>query len=228
MRDNVSIRLLIPAAVMAAAFVATFTDGGDGRIVAQEQKKKEDAKPVSIAKDEIYTTSGEKGFKEQLYEGYVSGKDGKPKPAFSYTHDLKVICSHSMGASNIFMVRGNDIKQAVHGTRLIFALTDSADTPPDRDIDAKKIESEKFWVVVYLGSGWSGPPKWLFKSATIQQKNVEFQYYRPRAQVMATTADIRQYFYWLPLDGLKKGTYRLNLVDADKGHPVLTRYVDVP
>lgn len=203
-----------------------FIWGHDSR--AQEKRiAQKEPEPQTIPKNEVFTTSVEQGFKDRLVPAFRSTKDGD-KPAFPYSFDLKMINqdSQGMGASNIFIVRGDDVAQAVASTRLVFVTGGSADTPPENDISAKKIKSEKLWLVAYLGSAWSGPPKWRFKSANVNKQSIEFAYSTVMPAVM--TGDGLQYFYWVPLPPLKKGTYELKLRDADKGRPVLIRYVDVP
>src|SRR5689334_15794136 len=68
---------------------------------------------VSIANGSIYTTSTEDGFKKQLVALFHSEND-KPvfPPVFPYSYDLKIINqrSRTMGASNIFVVRGEEIE----------------------------------------------------------------------------------------------------------------------
>jgi hypothetical protein len=186
---------------------------------------KAETKSVSIPKEEVYTTSAEEGFKKRLRAEFYSKDD---KPVFPYSYDLKMInqSSRGMGASNIFLVRAEEIAQAVNGTRLVFETGRSADEPPGRDILQKKIKSDRIWLVVYLGAGWSTPSMFRFKSAAIQHQTVEFRY--GAKNPMVVTSDTMQYFYWVPLPALKEGTYELKLIDTDKGRPVLVRYVDVP
>ena len=190
----------------------------------QPQPDKADAKPVSIPKEQIYTTSSEDGFKKQLLALFRSKDD---TPVFPYSYDLKVIMqdSHGMGASNIFLVRGDDITQAVAGTRSVFATAESADHPPARDGRGRKVKSEKMWLVVYLGCRQSRPPVWQFESVKFHDQTIEFRYKSP--EILGGSGDGIQYFYWVPMPALKKGTYELKLIDAGKGRPMLIRFVDV-
>ena len=206
MRDNLSIRLLIPAAVMAAAYVATFTDGGDGRIVAQGQKKKEDAKVVSIAKDAIYTTSREPGFKKQLVALFRRDKDGREKGEYPYSYDLKMIEKDGMGASNVFIVRGEGINDAVSATRLVVTAGDSVDEPPKYDKNNERIDSKRHWLVVYLGTAGSEPPIWEVKSVFVSDRTIEFTYSKSKPRIR--THDVWRYYYWVALPELGVGTVR--------------------
>jgi hypothetical protein len=189
-------------------------------------------KPVSIPKEEIYTTSSERGFKEKLAALFLLDEKGEPrKPRHSYSVDLEEIRRHH-GASNIFLVSGKDLTTAIRSTKLLFVNGFPADSPPDEDFGGKPISTEKCWLVVYLGRGQSGPSKWTFKSCVVAGNTVEFAYEGlpplKEGELRGSTTDTIQYFYWVPLPELKKGPVELKLVDARRGRPMLTRSVDNP
>lgn len=227
-----SLAIAFCAAAVLAVMTLPYALPGDEKpkraneeAAAPGKAPKQDAadKPVSISKKEIYTTSAEAGFKKQLVAAFYSKDD---KPVYPYSHDLRVIESGRTGASNIFLVRGDDIATAVIGTRLVFASGHPADTPPARDLRSKEIKSKKYWLVVYLGAGFSTPPKWDFVGAKVSKNTVEFSY--KACDPIIASGDTIQYFYWLPMPQAERGTHELKLIDTDKGRPVLIRYVDIP
>jgi hypothetical protein len=226
MRATMIVMVCVFASALLFASNGTDTDAGDKKEPAKPPAA-ENEKPHSIPMDSIYTTSDELGFKKRLRALFVE-KDGSEKGVFSYSYDLKMIreASRSMGASNIFLVRGDDITAAVMSTRAVFATGDSADRAPDRNIQQKPIKSEKHWLVVYLGIGWSEPPRWTFKAATIHDRVLEFHY--GKVKVKSVSLDNIQYFYWVPLPPLQHGVFEAKLFDVDKGRTTLIRFVDVP
>ena len=128
-----------------------------------------------------------------------------------------------MGASNVFLVTGENIADAVSSTYWSFHLG-ICDEPAGPDIGGKQ-KSHKHWLVAYLGIGQGTPPQWLFQAATIQRQTLEVRYTKP--QYAKAGADKIGFFYWVPLPQLKAGTYEVKLIDADKDRVMLTRWVSV-
>jgi hypothetical protein len=197
---------------------------------AQQGNEKPEAKPdkvkqVSIPKDQIYTTSGEPGFKKQLVALFRRDKDGREKGEYPYSYDLKMIEKVGMGASNVFIVRGEEIKDAVSATRLVFDRGVGAEEPRKYDAEDQEIVSKRYWLVIYLGTFGSEPPVWQFKSMSISDRTIEFAYSKIKPRIH--THDVWRYFYWIQLGQLRAGTYELRLVDSDKKRLSLIRYVDV-
>lgn len=200
-----------------------------GTAQPQPGQKKDDERQM-IAKDQIYTTSPESGFKERLHALFFDTKKGENrKPVHPYSFDLDAIGKqHSV--SSVFLVRGKDVSEAIASTTRIHVDGYSPDSPPDQDIYGKPIKSENYWLVVYLGTSHSEPPRWKFKSCVVADTLIEFTY-EPReitGEPMGSSTDSIQYFYWVPLPPLKKGTFELKLIEAKKKQPRLIRFVDVP
>ena len=195
---------------------------------AQEEKTKEDkpqATQVSIPKDQIYTTSAEPGFKKRLVAVFRRDKVDREKGVYPYSYDLKVLENQGMGASNIFIVRGDEIKDAVSATRLVFARAVGADEPRKLDANDQEITGKRYWLLVYLGMAGSDPPNWQFKSMSVSDRTIEFTYSKMMPRIRST--DVCQYFYWVPLPELRTGAYELRLFDSGKKRPSLIRYVDI-
>jgi len=215
---------------LAFALIASVIGFGalpGGKKEAAKEEKKMAAKPVSIPKEEIYTTSSEGGFKKRLLASFHSTKEGeKRKPVYPYSHDLEVI-GRRHGVSSAFVVRGSEIAEAVYSTRLIHGVGWSPDSPPD-DVP---LEGRECWLAVYLGTGHSEPPKWKFRSCSQKGNTIEFTYDSTipadKNGVGASSTDGIQYFYWVPLPKVERGTFELKLIDAKKG-PRLIRFMELP
>ena len=194
-------------------------DGRDGAFVDKEKAKKGDAKPVSIPKKEIYTSGPEGGFKERLRAEWQRGEKGElDKPVHKYTDNLAQI-EKRHGPRNMFLVRGFDVTEAIKTTRVIYVSGWSGDPPPDT--------GQNYWLVVYLGTSQSGPCKWTFKSCTVKGNLIEFVYktYEDPPEGTIHPNDLKQYFFWVPLPELDKGSYELKLVDEKRGTKLI-RYVE--
>lgn len=177
----------------------------------------------TIGRDVVYSTSGQEGLKKQV-DALFKLKEKRKVPAFPYSDHLQELLDHSrgMGASNIFLVRGDDITWAIRGSSWVFGAGETADRPSEGDDDKK---SKKIWLVAYLGGGWSEPARWNLESVEIQEKRIDFRFKEHKP--FAATADLVRYFYWVPLDSLKAGTYELRLIDLNLGRPTLARWVEV-
>lgn len=194
-------------------------------IVANEQKKDADVKAVSIPKSEIYTTSDEPGFKKKMVALFWPNKDGPDKAVHPYSYALQGLQNAGMPGPNVFVVRGEEIKDAISATRLLRS-GGSVDEPPKYDADDREIVSKRHWLVVYLGTFGSEPPRWEFKSMSVSDRMIEFAYSKTKSRY--TTHDVWQYYYWVELPELRKGTYELRLFDSDKKRPSLIRVVEIP
>ncbi|MCI0638645.1 MAG: hypothetical protein L0Y70_06195 [Gemmataceae bacterium] len=131
--------------------------------------------------------------------------------------------THGMGASNAFLVSGDDIGAAVRATSEVFVGAGPADRPATPD-DGK--DHELHWLVVYLGVDGSNPPAWLIKSVERQGQRIRLCYEKPA--VVFRTKDLHQYFAWAPLGKLGPGIYDLELFDVGKSHISLQRRVEIP
>lgn len=152
---------------------------------------------------------GDKTEKIDLKEVYSSfGQDGVKTPEENKSfQELAYSSKRSHGASNIYLVRGKDIDEAIAATRRFVGNRMYLDDP----------EKGQAWVVVYLGHGGSG--KWKLSSVTRSDKAIRVHY---RAQPTALT-DWRGYYAWIPLGDPKVGKYQLELWDQDSGEKILSR-----
>jgi len=139
-----------------------------------------------------------------------------------YVNDLKLIYEYSyhVGASNIFLVRGNSIAEAIRATRQAFAGANGVDEPVNPD---EKRQRGEFWLVAYLGVSGSEPPACVVTSIEKQGNRFRLTYERK----IAETQDIYQYFVWVPLGSLSDGRYSLELAERQDAIPILVRNVPV-
>src|SRR5262245_25918428 len=201
-----------PLRVKAERIPLQLSRAGERRALAQGDKKHAEAKVVPL--DSIYYTFRQKGVKP------FSQRDVEEK----YHIILKELfqTATGMGASNVFMVRGDSISEAVDATWFVFCRSEPARqaTPPPR-----MSKSDKFWLVAYLGTHGSHG-EWLRKSAQISGKKIRLTYYNGRKG--AILLDMRPYLAWVPLGNLEPGAYTLELFDEQENEVNLMRRVIIP
>jgi hypothetical protein len=133
--------------------------------------------------------------------------------------DFRATCQH-LGASNIFLVRGDDINQAVLATRLAVLSGFGVDAP----LKPKLHDSRTLWLAVFLGVGGSSPPEWIVKSITHEDMRLRFVY----EVGFAETLDLCPYLFLARLGELEAGEYALELYDDRYKEPRLVRRVRIP
>jgi hypothetical protein len=143
-----------------------------------------------------------------------------------YAFDLgELIHNHRAGASNVALVRGKDIVDAVQATRRIFAAGRRADTPVAPNPSDTKAEPLSLWLVAYFGMGPSTPGFGRVQAVEVRGQTICVMY--TRAQALKATADVCHYYVWVPLGSFKAGTYALELFDADRKEVTLLRRVTI-
>jgi hypothetical protein len=126
-----------------------------------------------------------------------------------------------LGASNIFLVRGNDIKEAMQATHQIFTGGGSASRVPA--ISRIRSHAKTVWLVGYFGVRGSTPKAWLVDSVELHDNKIRLNFSEPGAQ----TQDTLDYAAWAPLGELRLGTYTLEMFDVGKKEVVLMRRAEV-
>jgi hypothetical protein len=177
----------------------------------KEVQAAEEARTIPL--EAIYATNGQKGLKPvlRLFK----------EP---YGHDLnELFRSSAMGASNLFLVRGEDLAAAVKGTRLVF----TGGLPAERVVEGPNVpKAAPLWAVAYLGTAGSNPPMWLVQSVVLKGPTVRVTF-RKEKPLSGSTGDVHQYFVWIPLGQGTARTYTLELFDAEQQEVVLSRRVTV-
>lgn len=202
--SNVLLFSLLPILTLSAASLHQ----SPGR---KEEGKKVEAKKVPLAS--IYSTSHQKGLK------WI--ERGRGDNAFPNHMRELYQQSTRIGASNVFLARGDDIAAAVKATWEVFTRWQSASKPVSADWRSK---SEQYWLVVYLGVEGSDPPEWLVSSVIVSGKEIQLIYTSPGSSVQ----DLHPYFVWVPLGKLGTGTYTLEMFDEEQKQVTLSRRVAIP
>ncbi len=186
---------------------------GRGSATAPPPRIKEIKEGQSIPLGSIYSTSRQKGLK--LIKRGVGDE--------AFANELRELYQQSirMGASNVFLARGDDIAAAVKATWEVFTHGRSASEPVSAD---RRSKSERYWLVAYLGVSGSGPPAWLIKSATVSGRTIRLAFTKPGA----SDADLYPYCVWVPLGKLGRGTFTLELFDEERKEGTLSRRVILP
>ena len=176
----------------------------------------------NIPLESSYSTSGQKGLR-LVGSGYFLQDDGTKKYLEPCGSELEAISREagSVGASNVFLVRGNDIAGAVRATRWVFTGGRSADVSTLADAEAKQAP---VWAVVYFGRAPSEPPVWLIRAVELKAKTMRVTFLKRQGDVRES----QQYFAWIPLGNVEPGVYTLELFDAEKKDAVLVRRVTIP
>jgi len=190
--------------------------GGD--FSAGQQTKEQ--KPTAIPLDSMYATMWQKPM-HHVVAAYKLYPDGKKVPSYPYSFHLNEIRQWPLGASNVCLVCGKDITEAIQST--LVALACGADTSVYHDPNSK---CKKLWIVANLGVASSVPTKWVVNSVTIHKQTIRVNYTEPEESGrMPSTCDLRQYLLWAPLGELPAGTYTLELYDAEQRRVTVLRSV---
>src|SRR5262249_44939678 len=154
-------------------------------------------------------TNGQKGPRRMTADFFL-GEGGSEKYIEPYGLFLQQIRREFRGgASNVILVRGKDITQAVKAAALAFVRGRSANGPVNPEGETKPPE---IWLVAYFGTAASDRPAWLVDSVERKGKIIRVAY----RLCSAEGKDIHLYFLWVPLGELERATYTLELFDADR------------
>src|SRR5262245_44746788 len=202
--------------VAAAAFLQAAVVGCNGR-QEQETSKQQHVfapapkeKAVKIPLASIYATWRQEGLRR------IPNDE-------AHTRDLNALLGgDGKGPTNVLLVRGKDIGEALKTTRWAYTVDWGGDVPVPPE--GRRPEPASLWLAAYLGTNSSVPPAWQLVSAERRGNVVRLTVRRPARD--KTTRDLRRYFVWVPLGELAAGTYTVELHDAGLG-PILKRYVTV-
>lgn len=174
------------------------------------QESKVQAKQVPLKS--VHSTSDQEGL-QRVRRG--EGSKG-------YQNQLEELYQRSirMGASNVFLARGDDITAAVLAAWEVFTHGIPADKPVSADYPPK---SEEMWLVAYLGVSGSSGPAWRVQSVEVSSTDIRLTYTHPGSGAQ----DLHPYYYWAPVGRLAPGTYKLQLFDADQKQVTLMRRIRV-
>ncbi|MCI0378339.1 MAG: hypothetical protein L0215_12090 [Gemmataceae bacterium] len=200
MSRRTGVLILAAAGVMTALWFGWFNPSG-----ADPQDGPSRQIPIQM----VFSTNGQDGLQPPL-----TGFDASAAAYFSK------LMQRPLGASNVFLVRANNIESALRATFFVSHAGQSADTIATPDDDKKH---EGVWLVAYLGVQGSDPPGWLIHSVEQRGNTIRFSYLKR----VALTRDIHCYYFWVSIGELNPGDYVLELFDAEKKCSTLTRLVHV-
>jgi hypothetical protein len=149
------------------------------------------AQAAEIPLKSIHSTSQQEGMQRANKECIVSGdRSGKGRPS---------------GASNVFLVDAKSLDDAMKATALVLI--------GPRSPAQVRVQTGSHWLVVYLGTTSSTPPRWIVDGVTIEGNRIRFTYHQSQARMH--TGDMHPYLYWIPVGQLQPGKYRLELYDGE-------------
>ncbi len=187
-------------------------------VTSCDSASKEKPEPEPVAKTiplkSIYSTNGQ--------EGLIPVKRREKDPSKAHLEAIRQEVRG--GASNILLVNGDDIVQAVNATRWAFTGGRSLEVPV-RPEPGDGPKPASFWMVAFLGIDGSTPPAWLVRSAERKGQNIRLSVIKPKRN--SSTKDERHYFVWVPLGKLEAGRYTLELFDTETKELTLMRRVIV-
>lgn len=185
-----------------------FSGEGNQRILAQGDKK---AKGKEIPLREIYYTLDQPGVKWLLFD------ENCPKEMNALNESVR-----QLGASNLFLARGDNSTAAIKATWEVFCKGQSVAEPVPRLASSR---SDQFWLTAFLGSTGSHGA-WLLKSAYIDGKTIRLNYSQEKEEMMFL--DLHPHFVWVPLGKLEPGNYALELFEVNEKRVTLMRRVTIP
>lgn len=173
------------------------------------------AEVTTIKPGDIYVTRDQEGYRQ-----VDSDLEGVDEQVLKKFRDR----SRGYGCSNVYLVWGDDIEEAVRATHDGLQSIAGASIPCSASGTEDK-KREGVWMVAFLGIAGSDPPEWRVKSATVDpaRKVVRVTYH----EGASATLDVCPYYAWVPLKGLAEGRYTLELYDADAAEVVVSRKVTV-
>lgn len=174
----------------------------------------EEGAAKSIPLSSVYGTSRQTGLK-RIDLGHRDG---------GFEVELRELYQAAIktGASNLFLVCGEDLPSAVRATRDVFRGGRSVNRAVNAD---PEVPCGKYWFVVYIGISGSSPAGWRIDAIQVKGNRVQLRYTNARPEIQSD--DEFPYFVWVPLGSLNPGTYVLELHDEVESAPVLQRRVAV-
>ena len=127
------------------------------------------------------------------------------------------------GASNVFLVHGNDIEEAIWPSYQVICEGYGAETAHSPDDSISPV-----WLVAYLGKHLINPEEWEVESVTVEGRQIRLKYGRPNGKEWRPSVQwLSPYYYWAPLPKLAPGVYSVELYDASEKAITLLRRVKV-
>lgn len=143
------------------------------------------AKPVEIDFADIYSTVKMNGLKQ------AEAKNEKKAD-----NDMGVVmrAASRAGASNVFLVRGEDITDAVASTRALYGDGGRAGQPL---VGADAPLADQIWVGAFLGNESTTPASFEIRRVELHEQTVRVVFSRPKEG--GSSPDGAAYFVWAKL-----------------------------
>jgi hypothetical protein len=170
-----------------------------------------------IPLDTVYAAGGQNGLLKCPRNRYVEGEKPRKRSLFR---------AADIGPSNLFLVAGKDIDEAMEATFFAFRDGGRVDRPVPRP--GPNPPSDRLWAFVYFGAAQSSPVEWAVTRTSVQRDRVRIAVTRPDpAKRWGYTFDLGVYMFWVPLGEPKHKAYALQAYDETNRVTLMSRYVVV-
>jgi hypothetical protein len=217
-RRRILVLGLTAAAVLLAALAAVRCAAwlhADEEAKAEKNPKRE---VKEIPPEQIYALAGQQRLKYVLASKQID-EDG--------VEILKDLLGYRTGASNVFLVRADNIEGALSATHHAFFSGHSVDRPV---ASHSKSRSKSYWLAVFLGH-YHPPLRWTVERAELHQDTIRLLYTSTRElkdleeAIEEATYISLPCFYWIPVGTLEQKFYKLELHNTAVDRDVLSRHV---
>jgi hypothetical protein len=213
LRSNVMNASRLLAAVLILATAGFYVCSLAGQPEARKSETKAGRRVIPLSS--MYTTIYQ-------HEGGLKLLSDNPKNDHAKVVTA-MISECGPGASNLFLVYAEDIKEAIAATKSVLFQRRSADKPASGADGEWKPRA--IWLVAYLGVFSSEPPGWIVDPVVHEGNTVRVPYW---AQEDVSGRNAHPHFLWVPLGKVEPGKYELQLYDARRKEVTLFRRVVVP
>jgi hypothetical protein len=119
-------------------------------------------------------------------------------------------------ASNLFLVKVKNRREAIEAGLSFLGGRDL--TLPTKE------DKYETWLVAFLGFSSSSPPRWNVEKVSASQTTIRIDVILD-SRPLQRTRDLFPYFAFIPIKGLKPGTYHLDLRESPGMESMMTRKV---
>jgi hypothetical protein len=176
------------------------------------REEPEEAVPL----DTVFAASGQKDLLQLPQNRFVEGDNPQKRSLFR---------ASDIGPSNLFLVAGSDITEAMEATFFAFR-GERVDSPVA--VPGPNPPSKRLWAFVYLGAAQGAPLEWAVTRVSVNRDQVRVTVARPdRAARLGFQFNMTMYLFWVPLGEPKHKAYTLQAYDETNRATLMTRYVVV-
>lgn len=184
---------------------------------AAEPQNENENVPRKIPLSQIFSTSQQKGL-QNVRSVFQQEVEGQAANAY-----FRQLFAGTNGSSNVFLVDAVTSSDALAATLRVISGSHSADKPPT--VNKSDPIRGNYWLVAYLGTASSSPPRWTIETVSVETNRVIVRY--RKAKPSFGTEDSQSYYYWIPLGKLAPQAYEIQLVNDEQSVVNLMRRVEV-